>query len=1114
MQLKKEQDEKLNSDKVKKYRWLRKVLLTFATIFGFFGLSLMVLGTYLATQPVDLTFFAKHWLPVPVIHGDKGTVAGKLTFNQLVVAWPVQKQGLMAPLYIEVHGLRLLDSQGHVKGCLDYGQVTLPILPLFKGELTPQSIKISRASLNLKKTLDNHIVLDVLNQKTTHRHSKAYHNFYNLKYVEIQDGNLNLSDVSGKNVLQVKKLNINVRQEQYTHSIAFLGKMSTNVYVKNQVITLVAESLPPMVSNSQHNLVDANQELNWSVKIFNVNPSTVESIFPIWSDLKKFDGFINAQALLKLRTIDIKKPFKLSQLELKPHLITLNMQMGHGSVQLKNQVMYPSSIHAQITADFTNELKNPLLIKVEQFEVQLRSPQALTNDKSGPLLQFKGYLHLSQLLNAKNMDLGLDFYSLTLKFQTIHHYWPSFVAKGAYAWVTKNITHGIAHNFHLVARLTSDKGWEHLNVTHLSGGIEQAEQMQVYWLRPVPPLQDMKAQLIFVDPDRIKIQYQGGYQIVYPKNKPTKSYNKLSVPNGEMWITGLSKHDEMSTITTTIKGSLQNIIALLYEPRLKLLSRHPVGFKTISGEVKTFLRVELPLKKDVKIEQVNISAHNKINDAHLAGVALGKDLRNADLMVDVDTKHLVLSGNGLFSTFPVDLTYTQNFSHQNRSSIIEKAHMHLQVSPEALQRSAIDLSGNFSGQAFLDADYIKSFDKKASVKLNLNLGPSAISLPLWNKPLGQQAMVSVKILLDDDHLKSIQQLAAYGKDLSLQANTVVKNETIEQVSLEHFQIGKSTGTAVLNFPLSKEALENPSQGTVRLSIKAQDLDISAFARQYLKGKSKKEFETSKSSAIHVPIAVTGRYDGPRGRKWIVNLQTRRIFYEENKFLGDVTAYLEYDGIRLMHLSYGMRKPIVATASLFSVNHMRRFHLEAQDFGKALAVVGISAKLKGGHLVLEGRLDDNESSAPFRGKIYVNDITLNDAPSTLLKLSDASIYGLFKRQKAKEIIIDRIEGLLYFKDGIFQLSDGLIHNAEIGATLASNIDVKNSFLDMKGTIVPAYAINSLLGGLPGVGFWFSPEKGGGFIAVPFNIKGPFVKPRFEVYPSRIFTPGALREFFRP
>uniref|UniRef100_UPI002B1E7883 hypothetical protein n=1 Tax=Pseudomonas oryzihabitans TaxID=47885 RepID=UPI002B1E7883 len=80
------------------------------------------------------------------------------------------------------------------------------------------------------------------------------------------------------------------------------------------------------------------------------------------------------------------------------------------------------------------------------------------------------------------------------------------------------------------------------------------------------------------------------------------------------------------------------------------------------------------------------------------------------------------------------------------------------------------------------------------------------------------------------------------------------------------------------------------------------------------------------------------------------------------------------------------------------------------------------------------------------------------------------------------------------------------------TLEGGVNLDHNSIDLHGTVVPIFVLNTLPGKLPGIGKLFSPEKNGGLLAVTFGITGNLENPTLHINPYSIFLPGALREMF--
>ena len=83
-----------------------------------------------------------------------------------------------------------------------------------------------------------------------------------------------------------------------------------------------------------------------------------------------------------------------------------------------------------------------------------------------------------------------------------------------------------------------------------------------------------------------------------------------------MRITGMMQRHQVGAIEADIAGSLPDTLALLREPRLALLDRHPIELKDPAGQAAVKLSLSIPLQNDVRMDDIAIRAQ-----AHLDGRA-------------------------------------------------------------------------------------------------------------------------------------------------------------------------------------------------------------------------------------------------------------------------------------------------------------------------------------------------------------------------------------------------------------------------------------------------------------------------------------------------------------
>jgi hypothetical protein len=88
----------------------------------------------------------------------------------------------------------------------------------------------------------------------------------------------------------------------------------------------------------------------------------------------------------------------------------------------------------------------------------------------------------------------------------------------------------------------------------------------------------------------------------------------------------------------------------------------------------------------------------------------------------------------------------------------------------------------------------------------------------------------------------------------------------------------------------------------------------------------------------------------------------------------------------------------------------------------------------------------------------------------------------------------------------------LHGGSLGLTATGTVNIKASTVDLKGTIIPFYGLNTLLSHVPLLGTLLSGGKGEGLIAMRYHLSGQLANPDVAVNPASVLTPGFLRGIF--
>ena len=748
-----------------------------------------------------------------------------------------------------------------------------------------------------------------------------------------------------------------------------------------------------------------------------------------------------------------------------PHRLDFTALLGAGSIRMA--ATDPSGLpiasgRIRLSVDLPDETDGPMRAAMPDATLVLAGPEA-------PTVSLDGVTSIA----GNAIGATLDARIARFDFAGLQRYWPSALASGGRRWVSGNITAGAGRNLAIHTTLASTGGLAGLHVTALSGGLD-ASGLTLFWLRPIAPLHGMDARLVLDGPDGLRIDASRALQDV-------SGHGQIAVGPTTMHIAGLSHKDQTGRIETRLQGALPDVLALLADPRLRLLSRHPLPFKDPAGSVDGRLTVSLPLTDAVRIRDVAIHADAAVTDVHLGSVAAGRDLDAGDLTFAADNAGLALHGTGRLAAIPSTLAYSMDFRAGGPQQSTERAHVDATVDAAAVRSQGLDSAHRFTGSALAGLDYDHHRDGSARIAMRLDLAPAGIVLPGWGKPAGAPAQASGALVLQDGHLTAIEALHAEGPSLSLDGHSEVGQGRPRALVLERFSLGRSRGSGRIDLPTPGRSL--------RVMLRGPVLDLAPF------------------------LAGGSDQAGSSDAGWRADIAFRKVLLGGDREFGSVTLRAQGQGGTVTSGRLGVVAPAL-TATLSPEAGGRRLLADVPDAGAVLRALQFGERIDGGAIRLDGLLEDRATGtgAPgtrLEGLATIGPFAVADAPLAARVARDLSIYGFVHGQAGRQLSVTRAEIPFVLQGGTLTLTGAQASNAALGATLRGIVDFRRDVLDLRGTVVPSYLLNAIPGKLPGVGRVFSPEKGGGLLAITLRITGAMDKPVVRANPLSLLAPGILR-----
>ena len=188
---------------------------------------------------------------------------------------------------------------------------------------------------------------------------------------------------------------------------------------------------------------------------------------------------------------------------------------------------------------------------------------------------------------------------------------------------------------------------------------------------------------------------------------------------------------------------------------------------------------------------------------------------------------------------------------------------------------------------------------------------------------------------------------------------------------------------------------------------------------------------------------------------------------------------------------------------------RWLNIQANNAGAVLAGLGVTDTIKGGMMSVTGTGTGRLEPWIAQGKFLITDFKVVEAPALARLLALTSPTGLFDTFRGEGLSFGKLESGFKFSEQKITLQEGRTSGPSLGLTFSGAFNRQAESLDMKGTIVPLYAINSFLGNIPLIGDLLVGTKGEGVFSATYTIDGPASDPDVSVNPLSAFAPGFLR-----
>ena len=658
-----------------------------------------------------------------------------------------------------------------------------------------------------------------------------------------------------------------------------------------------------------------------------------------------------------------------------------------------------------------------------------------------------------------------------LQMSELAQYWPEKLGSSAHAWTTTNIRSGQVKRGELALILDVPiASPTEPEIRSMSGSLKY-ENLVVDFSNLFPKATGIRGSASFTK-DRFDLNVARGKLL------------DLDLDHGVINITRLDTDAEKIAIDLVLRGPLSTALVLADREPFGLVGGVGIDPTAVNGEIATRLAFSFPLSKDLSLSEVTVSSVANMRGVGMNPGPFGFVLEKSNLELKLSNNTMKVAGQVILNGVPLTLDWREVFAkgQELRSRYILSG----KVNSTAFERLGLPDIPVLSGDVEANVILTRFGDGHSEVLASGDLGQTVLSIPQigWLKPLGEPGNFQLGLLLATDGTPNIENFTVNAPGLEIAGQVDVEDHAWT-ANFAKFKVDKTD---------LRGALIRRSDGGYLARIDGGSLDLEPI----LFGTGEEQREAEASSDSDIPsVVIDAKFDsvrtGSESRFGLTEIQARSAGSDVD-FL---VFYAKLPDDKHLRASY---TPDGAGHSL---------HVRSDDAGQAMVALGWSDKLEGGTLVIEGKRE--VASEPLMGLFKLEGYKISNVPALARLLQVASLTGIFDALK-RGLDFVSFDGKYLYRDAILQIEESRAYGSSIGFTLEGALDLEDDEVDLKGTVVPAYTVNRVLGQIPILGPILTGGKDEGLFAASYGVTGRLDDPAIAVNPLSALAPGFLRNLF--
>jgi hypothetical protein len=678
--------------------------------------------------------------------------------------------------------------------------------------------------------------------------------------------------------------------------------------------------------------------------------------------------------------------------------------------------------------------------------------------------------------SGADLRLTAGLAATRMPVDTLKRVWPVFVAPKVRTWINEHLMSGSVDRLVIAVNAPYETLKESgppipddgLTVDALATGC---------LIRPVeglPALHDADLHVHIV-----------GRDAVVSLGKATADLSpgrKLVLSSGVFEVPDTAPRAPPARVRFKLDGPLQAAVELLRMDRLRDVADAPFEPSTMRGTISAQVTLGMPLKADLPPGSTNYAITLDATNFSADRMIMGHKVEAALLRASATPQGFQLKGDVKIAGTPASFDYRKTRGEAEaeirlQGTLDEAARANLGLDPSNAVGGAVPVR--------LAGRLATTSDREGRFAIEADLTPAQIDglLPGWTKPSGKPARATFTLVTKPQSTR-IEDLLIEGAGGGVRG-TIDFDGSGELLSANFPAYGFADADR------ASLKVERVPDGALRVVMRGEIYDGRGFVKSTAGGAA--PGPSSKRHAADVDLDMKlGAVVGFNGEA------LRSLDLKMSRRAGEIR-------------SFGLAAKIGRDATLFGDLRGRGaghqvVYLDATDAGAFFRFTDVYARMTGGQMSIA--MDPPSAQNPVQqGVLNVHDFTIHDEA----QLQRAVTTNGQQQNRRNEIMFSGMRVEFTRMPGRVGLREGVVRGPLLGGTIDGVVDYARDEMHMRGTLVPLYGPNNLLGQLPLVGLFLGGEKEG-LVGITYEVVGRPGNPVLHINPISALAPGLLRKVF--